>query len=50
VSKELVGRFEGTVPVNAAYLLQERARKGAFGVRQLAAALKLGLTQIIAKI
>jgi len=28
--------------------LQTRARKGAFGVRQLAAALQLGLMQIIA--
>jgi hypothetical protein len=33
---------------NAAYSLQTRARKGAFGVRQLAAALQLGLMQIIA--
>jgi len=34
--------------LNAAYFLQTRARKGAFGVRQLAAALKHGLMQIIA--
>jgi hypothetical protein len=33
---------------NAAYFLQTRARKGAFGARQLAAALQLGLMQIIA--
>jgi hypothetical protein len=36
------------VSANAADFLKERARKGAFGVRQLAAALKHGLMQIIA--